>query len=199
MGDPIFRYGLLAYYTVFVGVLFVARSIIVRKRTGVNPLVLPKEGEVALYVSRGLQAVCAGGAGVVLAIGLAPFDVLGALPALRSQAVFIVGCALLGASLVLIAVAQAQMGASWRIGIDREHPTALVERGLFAMSRNPIFLALRANLLGLVLVYPAAATLALLVAAEIFIQLQVRLEEGYLSTLHGERYEAYRRRVRRWL
>jgi protein-S-isoprenylcysteine O-methyltransferase Ste14 len=91
------------------------------------------------------------------------------------------------------------MGLSWRIGIDTAHATELVQHGLFGVSRNPIFLAMRLSLLGLLLVYPAAATLALLVAGEILIQVQVRLEEQHLLGLHGDAYRAYCARVRRWL
>jgi protein-S-isoprenylcysteine O-methyltransferase Ste14 len=75
----------------------------------------------------------------------------------------------------------------------------LVQHGLFARSRNPIFLSMRMALLGLVLVAPSAATLVLLVAGELLMQVQVRLEEQHLTGLHGERYAAYCHRVRRWL
>ena len=49
----------------------------------------------------------------------------------------------MGLSLVIMLVAQAQMGLSWRIGIDEKNRTGLVTQGLFALSRNPIFLSLR--------------------------------------------------------
>jgi len=77
------------------------------------------------------------------------------------------------------------MGASWRIGIDAQRSTELVQHGLFSVSRNPIF--------------PAASTLALLVAGEIPMQVQVRLEEQHLLQLPGRAYAMYCSRVRRWL
>ena len=110
-----------------------------------------------------------------------------------------VGAALLAASLVWTAVAQAQMGASWRIGIDRAAATELVARGLFARSRNPIFLGMRVSLLGFFLLLPNAVTLLTLVLGEVLVQLQVRLEEAFLTKTQGDAYRAYRRRVRRWL
>jgi protein-S-isoprenylcysteine O-methyltransferase Ste14 len=58
---------------------------------------------------------------------------------------------------------------------------------------------MRVNLLGLFLVFPAAATLALLVAGDILMQVQVRLEEQHLLQLHGQSYATYCSRVRRWL
>ncbi len=73
------------------------------------------------------------------------------------------------------------------------------QKGLFSISRNPIFLATRLALLGFFLVAPNAATLALLAAAEVVIQVQVRLEEKHLLGLHGSAYEQYFSKVPRWL
>ena len=67
-------------------------------------------------------------------------------------------------SLLWMLIAQAQMGASWRVGIDSANRTELVSKGLFTISRNPIFLATRLALLGFFLVAPNAATLAVAVA-----------------------------------
>ncbi|MFN0025122.1 MAG: methyltransferase family protein, partial [Parvularculaceae bacterium] len=39
----------------------------------------------------------------------------------------------------IIAIAQIQMGASWRIGVPAEDPGALVAHGTFRWSRHPIF------------------------------------------------------------
>jgi protein-S-isoprenylcysteine O-methyltransferase Ste14 len=96
-------------------------------------------------------------------------------------------------------LAQSQMGTAWRIGIDSARATSLVTHGLFGWSRNPIFLAMRLILAGLVLLVPAAVTLVLLVLAEVLIQVQVRLEEAHLGALHGASYERYRAQVARWL
>ena len=52
---------------------------------------------------------------------------------------------------------------------------------------------------GVVLVAPSAAMLVRLVAGELLMQVQVRMEEQHLTGLHGERYAAYCKRVRRWL
>ena len=107
--------------------------------------------------------------------------------------------ALLAASFVWTAAAQAQMGASWRVGIDTARSTDLVEHGLFARSRNPIFLGMRVSLLGFFFLLPNAVTLLTLVLGDVLVQLQVRLEEDFLTKMQGDAYRAYRRRVRRWL
>jgi protein-S-isoprenylcysteine O-methyltransferase Ste14 len=70
---------------------------------------------------------------------------------------------------------------------------------LFGVSRNPIFLSMRVNLLGLLLVLPTTVTLVALVAGELLMQIQVRLEEAHLAGIHGDDYLAYCVRVRRWI
>ena len=96
-------------------------------------------------------------------------------------------------------LAQAQMGGSWRIGIDMKHQTDLIQGGVFRLSRNPIFLGMILTLAGLFLVIPNALMLLILVLGFVLIQIQVRLEEEYLTSIHGDNYLDYRQRVRRWL
>lgn len=102
-------------------------------------------------------------------------------------------------SLIWTVLAQSQMGHSWRIGIDEEHRTVLVVKGIFGVSRNPIFLGMILTLVGLFLTIPNAITLLTLVLGFVLIQVQVRLEEAFLGQVHGRDYDDYRRRVRRWL
>ena len=102
------------------------------------------------------------------------------------------------AALAWIAIAQVQMGRSWRIGVDPAK-TELKAARLFAVSRNPIFLGMRAMLVGVFLVAPNALSLAVLLLGEALIQLQVRFEEAHLERIEGEAYRAYRARVPRWL
>ena len=109
------------------------------------------------------------------------------------------GVLLLLLSLVWTGVAQSQMGEAWRIGIDTEHRTPLVQKGLFGISRNPIFFGIMVTLLGFFLTLPNAITLLAFVLGAVLMGVQVRLEEEYLNRLHPEDYQAYRRRVRRWI
>lgn len=54
-------------------------------------------------------------------------------------------------------------------------------------------------LLGLFLILPNAVMLAIWIAGEILIQIQVGLEEEYLTRTHGSSYLAYQKQVRRWV
>ena len=121
------------------------------------------------------------------------------IPWLERAWVWWIGVILLLVSLAWTVLAQAQMGNSWRIGIDYEHKTKLVQGGAFSLSRNPIFVGMIVMLLGLFFVIPNVGTLIPFLIGVTLIGVQVRLEEEYLTKEHGDRYLQYRGRVRRWL
>ena len=88
-----------------------------------------------------------------------------------------------------VLVAQAGMGASWRVGVDATERTALVTTGPFAVVRNPIFTAMVTAILGVALLVPTIATAAAVLALVMAVELQVRLvEEPYLLRVHGQAY-----------
>lgn len=103
----------------------------------------------------------------------------------------------LGGLAVMVA-AQAQMGASWRIGID-ERPTGLVTHGLYAWIRNPIYTGVLTMMLGLAAIAPAWWTLLgpPLVYAQI--RVQTFYEERHMAAQHPEAWRAYARRVGRYV
>jgi protein-S-isoprenylcysteine O-methyltransferase Ste14 len=80
-----------------------------------------------------------------------------------------------------------------------DEPDHLVECGLFAHSRNPMYLGFLLALVGLALLLGTASTalgpLAFGVAAH---RVYIPFEEARMSARFGPRYAAYRRRVGRW-
>ncbi len=109
----------------------------------------------------------------------------------------VLGALLMLAGLVLLVTAQLQLGASWRIGIDEPARSALVTSGVYALSRNPIFLALLIIVAGYALLIPTVLSAALLAGTYIGIRLQIAAEEAYLVRAYGDPYRAYARRVGR--
>ncbi|MCB1874436.1 MAG: isoprenylcysteine carboxylmethyltransferase family protein [Chromatiales bacterium] len=189
------------YGAVFIFTVFFLRTLIVWKKTGINAYALLKQsgpnGVIGLYFKL-IPAIC------LMAIAIFSFfpehySQLGPIVLLESPLGEVCGSALLLGSLVLISIAQAQMGRSWRIGIDMENRTDLVTGGLFAYSRNPIFLGMKLTTLGLFLIMPNAITLSGLVLSVAVIDIQVALEEQHLTKLHGQPYADYCKRVRRWI
>lgn len=108
------------------------------------------------------------------------------------------GLLLCAAGVLVIAVAQRQMGASFRIGID-DAKTDLVSGGLFGWVRNPIYSGLLLMLLGVTLAMPCTASVLLGSAAAAAIAIHTRLEERHLLALHGDAYRAYAAGVGRFL
>jgi protein-S-isoprenylcysteine O-methyltransferase Ste14 len=195
------RYLLLAYVGLYVATAFVGRSYLFRRRTGTSPYVVSRAGDVRTLVSGLFTAALVACCIVVALHALWPRAYVYVVPIswLDRAVLDGAGLGLLVISWAWTLLAQRQMGGSWRIGIDAEHHTELVQTGLFRVSRNPIFLGMRVMLLGFFLVLPSAAMLAILTTGDAVMQVQARLEEEHLAQRHGPAFAEYRRRTRRWL
>jgi len=117
----------------------------------------------------------------------------------HSEAVAWVGVALCLAGLVLLSLSLLSFGKSFRVGIDTDHPDALVTTGVFALTRNPIYVAFVLVLLGQFLAFPNWILLAYLAAGIWLIRRQILREEAFLHERYGREYAEYCKRVRRWL
>ena len=191
---------LLIYFLTFFGAALLWPTVRLWRRDRVNALVLPYDDSAHGVVGRCFRATLLAVPLVLVArvLGLSERH-LGPLVWLEHSLVQTAAWIVLGMALVWVVIAQAQMGRSWRIGIDAEAQPPLVRSGLFSWCRNPIFLGMRLSLAGMFLVMPNAVTLAIALVGEVLMQVQVRLEEEHLSRVLGEEYRAYRREVPRWL
>lgn len=180
---------------------FVWRSYVVWKKTGINPVVFKGTDSAHDFIGTVSKLIVAVVLLVVLVYSFLPgaYQYLLPIPWLQHRWIRATGIVLLIASSVWIVLAQAQMGESWRIGIDTDHKTKLVQTGVYRISRNPIFLGMMVTLFGLFLVIPNAVTLLIFVLIVVLINIQVRLEEEYLKTSHGDEYIRYQRTVGRWI
>jgi protein-S-isoprenylcysteine O-methyltransferase Ste14 len=105
---------------------------------------------------------------------------------------------LLFGGIVLLVIAQLNLGASWRIGIEEGSSPGLVMSGFYRFCRNPIFFAILIMLTGYTLLLPTRLSLALLVGAFIGIRQQVLTEEAHLRRTYGDVYRGYAHRVGRF-
>ena len=110
-----------------------------------------------------------------------------------------VGVLLCFGGLILLLLSLVSFGKSFRVGIDIDHPDRLVTTGLFAFSRNPIYLAFGFVLLGQFLVFPNWILLVYLAAGIWLFHRQVLREEEFLTKHYRQEYTAYCNRVRRYL
>jgi protein-S-isoprenylcysteine O-methyltransferase Ste14 len=91
------------------------------------------------------------------------------------------------------------MGKSWRMGIDPNEKTQLVFTGPFAYVRNPIY-GLSSLLAFLTMViFPSPAMLVIGILHILLLQWEVRREEVYLLSVHGDAYAAYLQNVGRFV
>jgi protein-S-isoprenylcysteine O-methyltransferase Ste14 len=101
--------------------------------------------------------------------------------------------------LFLVFLSLVSFGKSFRVGIDPDHPDRLITTGIFAFSRNPIYVAFGLVLLGQFLVFSNWILLAYLLAAVWLFRRQISREEEYLRSHYGQQYSEYCDRVRRYL
>ncbi|MEZ0381528.1 isoprenylcysteine carboxylmethyltransferase family protein [Mycobacterium sp. pW045] len=109
------------------------------------------------------------------------------------------GVALCFVGLELVLLTLISFGTSFRVGIDTDRPDKLVTSGVFAISRNPIYVGFALVLLGQFLVFPSWIPLIYLVAGVGLFHRQVLREEAFMREHYGREYAEYTSRVRRYL
>jgi protein-S-isoprenylcysteine O-methyltransferase Ste14 len=117
----------------------------------------------------------------------------------KSEVLSWVGVFLCLAGLVLFLLSLVSFGRSFRVGIDTDHPDRLVTTGVFAYSRNPLYVAFGLVVLGQFLVFPNWIMLVYLAAGVWLFHRQVLREEEFLRRHYGQEFAEYCKRVRRYL
>jgi protein-S-isoprenylcysteine O-methyltransferase Ste14 len=189
----------LAFGFAFVAVT-VVRSVWLRRTAGVNAYVIDHRDPVHRFVAVVFAAVVGGLITYFVVIAISPRveEWFGRLDWIVSDTTRWISIAAMGLATTWTGWAQFSMGNSWRIGIPQGDAPPLRTNGLFAVSRNPIFLGMLAFVCGMTLWSPSTVTVALLVATYIALEVQIRGEEAFLASMHGEAYRNYCARVRRW-
>jgi protein-S-isoprenylcysteine O-methyltransferase Ste14 len=199
----VFRIILPLYAVLAVFGILVNRSRVSRK-IGRDPIVV-RPLRVADAPHRYLESVLLVGGAIlasdVLLNAIVPDAVAErwSVPALRQSMVCRwLGLASMTGGLLLSAAAVTHMGASWRIGIDREKPGSLVVDGLFERVRHPIYAGMLLVVSGMAGVTGDLISIAVAAAAWVGIPVQARLEEEFLLSVHGDEYRSYRGRTGRF-
>jgi len=102
--------------------------------------------------------------------------------------------------LVGFALSLKAFGNSFRVGIDAEKPDKLITSGMFAISRNPIYVSFFFFFSGLTLIHLNIASIVMLLCffAPVMHR-QVLREEEFMKKHYVEQYTKYCKKVRRYL
>jgi protein-S-isoprenylcysteine O-methyltransferase Ste14 len=140
------------------------------------------------------------GASFLIAVALSylaplPFVAAELLPAAR-----IVGLLIFVAAVGLAALAEREFRRAQTPALPTLPTRAIVSTGVYAWTRNPMYLGMTLGLAALALVLNSLwFILAALLAVYAVTRLAIEREERYLAGKFGADYAAYRARVRRWL
>ncbi|MFP4004320.1 MAG: methyltransferase family protein [Alphaproteobacteria bacterium] len=136
------------------------------------------------------------GVALDLAVMPASLDSLG----LSGGARLLLGMALLAAGIFLMAAAMRRFAKAGTPVRTSEAVETLVTGGIYRLTRNPIYLGLTANYLGISVLADAPAALALLaIVLPVMRYGVIGREERYLEGKYGDAYRAFKRRTGRWL
>ena len=117
----------------------------------------------------------------------------------ESFALQVAGVILISGGLVVFILAFFNFGDSWRVGVDYETPGALVTKGIFSLTRNPIYVFIDCWFVGVFLINGTLIFLILAVLAIAAQHWQILREEEFLKQRYGEAYERYQRKTPRYL
>jgi len=101
--------------------------------------------------------------------------------------------------LLILSWSLISFGQSFRVGIDTDHADKLVTSGVFAYSRNPIYVGFAIILTGQFLIFSNWILLIYLLAAIWLFHRQVIREEDFMEQHYGQEYAEYCSQVRRYL
>lgn len=185
----------------FLLLVFVLRSVIVWKQIGINPFVFGKTDNAHDYIGWVYKVMTMITWVSIVLFSFLPeyYSYVNPITYLERSFVQLAGVGIFIVAFIWTAIAQYQMSKSWRIGIDYEEKTELVNSGVFSISRNPVFLGVLLSYFGTFLIAPNTLSFSVLLVIFFIIQTQIRLEEEYLENVHKQAYINYRSIVRRWL
>ena len=171
------------------GVLIQARRV--RKQIGHSPNLKPRGSkEKALWL--GWFAVIAVWIGQpFVAGGDVPKPGLDFFIALVSPTGLVAGLVFVALGYAGTLRCYAAMGAAWRIGVNAQEKTPLIQRGPYRHVRHPIYLFQIVMLAGAALLLPTPASCIILALHCVCVHIKAADEEKYLATVHGAAYRDY--------
>lgn len=181
---------IIAHQAVFQ-TMFILKNTVLARRTGQQIRGKNKEVNAAiafftLFIS------------VSLLIGMVD-DPVGEVRFFSRSAALGIGLGLLALNLAVSAASLIHLKESWRVGIPEDQPTVLITSGIYRFTRNPYFVSYLLMFAAYAVILQNLILFGLAVVAFYLIHKMILAEEGYLLSVHGDRYRAYKERVARYL
>ena len=198
-----FDYLQIASVVIFLLVI-ISRAVYMIASRGINPIVIGGGKQGLMWI---VELLAFGGL-VLWIIELVLYAVhadFHIFPAPLNQLLIdseigrIIGATLVFIGLLFFLGAFVSFGDSWRVGFDIKTPGKLVTGGIFAFSRNPIYLFLDLWFIGVFLMNGRLIFLIFAILTLIVIHWQILQEEAFLSKLYNEPYRRYRSQTGRYI
>ena len=103
----------------------------------------------------------------------------------------VIGVVLAVLGFVIFTLALVTLGDSWRLGIDEKTPGELITRGIYSISRNPVYIFFALYFLGTFLINGAVIFLLFTGLVVFNLHYQILGEEKFLQRRYGQKYRDY--------
>ena len=103
----------------------------------------------------------------------------------------LIGMILVSLGFIVFTAAWVTLGNSWRVGNLEENDSELITQGIYAISRNPIYLFFILYLTGIFLINGALIFLIFAVLVTLNLHYLTLKEETFLSRVHGLSFREY--------
>ena len=198
-----FDYFQIASVIAFLAIV-AARIIYLRMRKSINPVAIGggKRGLALAFELISFVGLVVWILEVLMTALQSPYGLFPSAletPLFDSDLVSLIGCAVVTFGLVVFLLAFISFGDSWRIGFDTRTPGGLVTTGIFAYTRNPIYVGMILWFLGIFLINRNLVFLIFLLLAIAAIHWQILQEESFLKKLYARPYEEYLQTTARYL
>jgi len=184
--------------------ILIAKASMLRIRNGINPIVIGrgKRGFHLLFEIYAFLGLLIWIVEMVLRSSHTQFRIFPEgvhLQLIDSEAAKMVGAVLVAVGLIVFLWAFYSFGSSWRVGVDTQTPGTLITSGVFAISRNPIYLFLDLWFIGVFLINGTLVFLLFALLAIVHMHYQILQEEKFLRQFYGRPYEEYQAHTPRYL
>jgi protein-S-isoprenylcysteine O-methyltransferase Ste14 len=110
----------------------------------------------------------------------------------------IAGATLIVLGFVVYTFAWTGLGNSWRVGIDKSSPGALITGGIYSLSRNPIYVFIDVYFTSTFLIHGTVILLFFAVVTPFNLHFLILGEERFLSKTYGVAFHNYCARTKRY-